>query len=137
MTFDDAVALVLADETAAAYSLVLMRARGSVVGVELWVVVSWRDDPEDDVAGEPWRLLYSAGLFGSSEGEEDVIFPEDVGPDHEARSLRFERGPLRQLEDLIDSTAEYQVAKLMHYRGDPDDLARDRAFLAELERVWG
>lgn len=134
LTFDEALAVVLADGDRAACTVVPWVHSGRVTGIELWSLV--RHDDEDGDEGDPWRVLYSDGVFGSSSISWDVIFPEDIVPAHPLRSKRF-RVVARDLAERVqDLMLNYALAELEGYEGDPDGLAADRVFLDGVRAVW-
>lgn len=128
-TFDEALAHVLATKDGAAVAINLWESdRGELVGAEVWSVTSERDDSGDY---EPWDLHYEAGYFGSSGGEDAAFGPEDREVDL-VRALAFDLITHDQFVHWLMTRPEYVLADLIGYKGDPEELPRDRAAVAVL-----
>jgi hypothetical protein len=92
-------------------------------GGELYML-AYNDMIEDDPDEWPYILWYSAGLFGSSSGEEGSYGPDSI-PD-EVRSLMFTTAPLFDpsfLDYELQITLKLlQGASLAEARDDSDEL---------------
>jgi len=87
LSFDDAVKYIL-ESKGAAFGFIPNSRNGKTIGGQIFVIEYCEDHASDPDEYPEYFVHYTAGLFRSSEGEEESYWPDDA-PD-EAKGITYQ-----------------------------------------------